>query len=59
MSRFTGVGPGLGSNCDLASKSWYVGSVSADTVDRVGASFLERVRLCCHREDAHIENMLT
>ena len=25
MSRFTGVGPGLWSNCDLASKSRYVG----------------------------------
>ena len=25
MSRFTGVGPGLWSDCDLASKSRYVG----------------------------------
>ena len=59
MSRFTGVDPGLWSNCDLATKSGYVGSVSAVTVDRVGASFLERVRLCCHREGAHIETLLT
>ena len=58
MSRFTGVGPGLWSNCDLASKSIYVGSLSAVTVDRVGASFLERVRLCSHLEGAHIEHML-
>ena len=35
-----------------------VGSVSPDTVDRVEVSFLERVRLCCHREGAHIEHML-
>ena len=55
MLRFTGVGPGLWSNCDLASNSTYVGSVSADTVDRVEVSFLERVR---HREGAHIEQML-
>ena len=59
MSKFTGVGPGLWSNCDLASKSRYVSNVSADTADRVGASFLERVRLFCHREGAHIEHMLT
>ena len=58
ISRFTGVGPGLWSNYDLALKSPYVGSVSADTVDRVGTSFLERVRLCCLREGAHIEHML-
>ena len=58
MSRFTGVDPGLGSNCDLASKSIYVGSVSAVTVDRVRASFLERGRLCGHLEGAHIEHML-
>ena len=58
MSRFTGMGPGLWSNCDLASKSIYVGSVSAVTVDMVGTSFLERVRLCGHREGAHIEHVL-
>ena len=52
MSRFTGVGRGLWSNCDLASKSIYVSSVSAVIFDRVGASFLERVRLCGHREGA-------
>ena len=58
MSRFTGVGLGLRSNCDLASKSIYVGSVSTVIVDRVGASFLGRGRLCGHLEGAHIEHML-
>ena len=58
MPRFTRVGPGLWSNCDLASNGTYVSRVSADTADRVGASFLERVRLCCHREGAQIEHML-
>ena len=52
MSRFTGVGPGLWSNCDLASKSIYVGSVSAVTVDSVHSGVPEYAArelqtLCC------------
>ena len=35
----------------------YVREVPADTAERVGASFLERVQMCLQREDAHFEHM--
>lgn len=35
----------------------YVREVSADTAERVGASFLERVQMCLQRKGAHFEHM--
>ena len=54
-----GSGPGTREQLRLSVEEYpYVGSVSAVTVDRVGASFLERGRLCGHLKGAHIEHML-
>ena len=35
----------------------YVREVTADTAERVGASFLERVQMCLERGGAHFEHM--
>ena len=35
----------------------YLHEVSADTAERVGASFLERVQMCLERVGAHFEHI--
>ena len=41
----------------IMSSSKYVREVSADTAERAGASFLERVQMCLEHGGAHFEHI--